>query len=98
MLNICRVDFIYAKLLLEKYIELDIGNYPTQSCPIQDRHEDDHQRHNTCEVTDEYPYVILLSDSGIGGTGGRKKRDIRRNKKMRKHRLAKLMFMNNGEE
>ena len=99
ILNICRVDYIYAKELLEKYIEMDIGSGSVPVCDHGDRNRTDHQRHNTCEVVDEYPYVSLLSDSGLG-TDNLVKRsvdDLNREKRMSKHRLARLLNMNDGQ-
>jgi len=61
ILNICRVDYIHAKMLLEKYVELDIGSQPVAVCESGDRTGEGNGRHNTCQVTDVYPFVELIS-------------------------------------
>jgi len=98
ILNICRVDYIYAKELLEKYVELGIGSRDPLVCDNGDRNKTDQQRHNTCEVTDSFPYVSLLTNSGLGNDIVRRSvNDVRREKRMSKHRLARLLNMNDGQ-
>lgn len=84
ILNICRVDYIHANMLLEKYVEMEIGNNPIKRCETGDRDDNGNGRHNTCEVTDVYPFVklILVNDSN----DSRFKRGINSNNNS--HRLA----------
>jgi len=73
ILNVCRVDYIHAKMLLEKYDEMDIGSRPAATCESGDRENDNDRRHNTCEVTDVYPFVKLIREDD---NDNRDKREI----------------------